>query len=305
MPASLRSFTDAAADVVAREIASLRREAQRERDVREAEHRARLAELDARVEAARRVENDIAQRLASLRDGVDGEPGRDGVDGKDGAPGERGTDGLPGRDGVDGAPGRDGADGRDGERGLDGAAGRDGVDGAPGERGPEGPAGKLPIVRDWQDQVHYEGNVVNYAGACWQALRDTGREPPHSDWQLIAAAGRDGANGADGRSFVHRGTWIEVNSYSAMDVVALGGSSFVAKRDDPGPCPGEGWQLMASKGSRGPQGERGVPGERGPAGADGTFPIAFALDGETNLVITLSDGTELTCDLYPILSRLA
>lgn len=305
MPASLRSFTDAAADVVAREIASLRREAQREREVREAEHRARLAELDARVEAARRIEADIAQRLASLRDGVDGAPGRDGVDGQDGAVGERGADGAAGRDGADGQPGRDGRDGLDGARGEDGAAGRDGLNGEPGQRGPEGPAGKLPVVREWQDQVHYEGDVVNHAGSCWQALRDTGREPPHADWQLLASAGRDGVDGDDGRSFIHRGTWIEVNSYSAMDVVALGGSSFVAKRDEPGPCPGDGWQLMASKGSRGPQGERGERGERGPKGEDGAYPVAFALDGETTLVITLSDGAELTCDLYPILARIA
>ena len=88
-------------------------------------------------------------------------------------------------------------------------------------------------------------------------------------------------------------------------MVVLGGSSFVAKRDDPGACPGEGWQLMASKGSRGPQGEKGERGERGLKGDDGAYPVAFALDGETTLVITLSDGAELTCDLYPILSRIA
>ena len=47
-----------------------------------------------------------------------------------------------------------------------------------------GPAGKLPLVRVYQPEaVHYEGDVVVHSGATWQALRDTGRAPPHAgDW---------------------------------------------------------------------------------------------------------------------------
>jgi hypothetical protein len=61
-----------------------------------------------------------------------------------------------------------------------------------------------------------------------------------------------------------RGTYDPKASYSAGDLVALEGSSFLAKRDDPGQCPHSGsWQLVAkgSRGVRGERGERGVPGK--------------------------------------------
>jgi len=51
--------------------------------------------------------------------------------------------------------------------------------------------------------------------------------------------------------------------YERGDWVVLDGGSFVARKDNPGPCPGAGWQLMAKQGARG---RDGPPGERGPAG---------------------------------------
>jgi hypothetical protein len=63
-----------------------------------------------------------------------------------------------------------------------------------------------------------------------------------------------------------RGTYSENAEYHRLDIVALNGSSFIAKRNDPGSCPGDGWQLLASAGRAGGRGERG---ERGPAGLDG------------------------------------
>lgn len=334
---TLKAFTSAAADAVAREIATLRREAQRERELREAEHRARLAELETRVLSAAEIERQLSARLAELRDGTDG---RDGIDGKDGVDGTNGRDGLDGahgkdgRDGIDGkdgvgiddidarvvddttfalsftrgdvteifefplVPGRDGKDGldgRDGERGPEGPAGRDG---APGERGSEGPAGKLGDVRAWEDRVHYEGDLVEHNGSTFQAARDTSKEPPHDDWRLIASAGRDGS---DGRSFAVRGTWLPDGEYSALDVVALNGSSFVAKVDSPGPCPGEGWQLVSSRGKAGPQGERGVKGDRGPAGPQ---VVSLSVDDNGLMTLTNGDGSQVQCDLYPLLSKL-
>jgi hypothetical protein len=61
-----------------------------------------------------------------------------------------------------------------------------------GPKGDDGPPGKLPTVRAWANEVHYEGIVVTHAGATWQALRDTGREPPHEDWTCLAAPGDNG-----------------------------------------------------------------------------------------------------------------
>ena len=44
--------------------------------------------------------------------------------------------------------------------------------------------------------------------------------------------------------------------FYAGDVVALNGGSFIARKDVPGPCPGPGWQLIASQGRRGAAGEK-------------------------------------------------
>ena len=251
------------------------------------------------------------------KDGVDGAPGRDGRDGVDGASGPPGVDGkdgaagIDGKDGVDGVPGVDGKDGAPGVNGLDGAPGRDGADGAAGidgkdgERGPEGPPGKLPIIRAWTDAVHYEGDVVMHAGSCWQAMLDTGREPPHGDWQMIAAKGNDGRDGQDGRSFVYRGTWDEAIEYAEYDVVMCGGSSFLATSGDPGKCPGDGWRLMASRGSRGQQGERGPSGEKGLKGDPGASVEEMTVNDDGLLLLHRSDGVVVKCDLYPLLSRIA
>ena len=93
-----------------------------------------------------------------------------------------------------------------------------------------------------------------------KARRDTGQPPSHADWLCLATAGRDG------NSITVRGTFNETAEYRRLDVVALNGGSFVALKDKPGPCPGSGWQLVASQGKRGVAGERG---ERGPPGARG------------------------------------
>jgi hypothetical protein len=149
-----------------------------------------------------------------------------------------------------------------GPQGLAGAPGEPGLPGARGERG------ALPAVREWApDIVHYAGVVVTHGGGTWQAGCDTGQAPGHADWICLASPGRDAAMP------MVRGTWSEAETYAALDIVALGGSSFIARRAAPGPCPGEGWQLIASagrQGSKGPAGERGEPGAAGARGLPGT-----------------------------------
>ena len=68
-----------------------------------------------------------------------------------------------------------------------------------------------------------------------------------------------------------RGTWRADATYKALDVVAPNRGSFVAKYDNPGTCPGDGWQLLVSA----VKGERGLRGDRGPSGPPGP-PIAIA-----------------------------
>jgi hypothetical protein len=61
-----------------------------------------------------------------------------------------------------------------------------------------------------------------------------------------------------------RGTHNPQSEYSANDIVAKDGGSFIARKDHPGKCPGDGWQLMAKQGQRGVRGERGERGRDAP-----------------------------------------
>jgi hypothetical protein len=111
--------------------------------------------------------------------------------------------------------------------------------------------------------VSYAGDVVVHDGATWQATKDTGTVPGGRDWLSLARAGRDA------RSPRVRGTHKAGVSYEALDVVTRDSSSFIAVRDDPGPCPGDGWQMIACGGKRGTPGEKGERGEEGERGARG------------------------------------
>lgn len=353
-PSTIQAFTDAAADAVGREIARLRNEARQQNELRDAEHRARTAELEMRVLTATTLEKELREKIASLKDGDPGAAGQDGVDGVDGRSvddievvqdgaalelafslgGERksfnvdlpegppGPEGERGSDGVDGSSGKDGIDGRNGHDVDEITVTQDGpivefgfqVDdvrtvfevelpagpkGEPGERGDEGPTGKLASVEAWVDQVHYEGAVRTHKGATWQALRDTAKEPPSDEWVCIAARGIDGI---DGRSFELREVWSADEEYRALEVVTLNGASFVARKDNPGECPGPDWKLLASQGKRGAPGERGPRGEPGPAGPS---IKALTVDDEGLLTLINVDGSVVTCDLYPVLAKLS
>ncbi len=165
-----------------------------------------------------------------------------------------------------------------------------GPPGPAGPRGEQGPPGKLPLVKRWMPEtVHYEGDVVAHDGGTFQARRDTGQPPSHADWLCLATAGRDG------NSITVRGT-DESAEYRRLDLVALNGGSFVALRNLPGPCPGSGWQLVASQGKRGvagERGERGPPGPRGDAGASSATICDWKIDRASYVATPLmSDGRE-------------
>lgn len=152
--------------------------------------------------------------------------------------------------------------------------------------GRDGKDGKMPIAREWTDEVHYAGDIVIHAGGTWQATRDTAKEPPHGDWACLAAPG------VAAKGFVVCGTYDPEAAYAEKDVVMTGGSSFVALRDAPGPCPGDGWQLWASKGSRGAQGERGQKGDMGSPGRDAVEVVSLYRDGD-EIVLTTAEGREM------------
>ena len=124
------------------------------------------------------------------------------------------------------------------------------------------PPAKFQTIRAWKpDTIYHEGAIIAFAGGTWQAQRDTARVPGAQDWVCLASAGD---------SFTVRGTFNETAEYRRLDVVALNGGSFIALKDAPGPCPGSGWQLIASQGKRGAAGEKGERGAQGPQGNPGS-----------------------------------
>jgi hypothetical protein len=141
--------------------------------------------------------------------------------------------------------------------------------------------------------VHYEGEVVVSGGSLWQASKDTGQMPGGADWLCVAARGRDGVTPQV------RGLFDDGAEYHALNIVSLNGGAFVAKRDRPGACPGDGWQLLASQGRSGKPGERGAAGERGPMGMQGPAGApaptikSWKLDRERYVATpVMSDGKE-------------
>lgn len=146
----------------------------------------------------------------------------------------------------------------------------------------------MPICKPHQvGKVYYAGEIATFSGSTYQALRDTGQSPPQEDWNCLAAA-------AGSPSI--QGTYDPARkNYRMHNMVVAGGASFIARSDSPGPCPGPGWQLMAG------QGKQGKPGARGPAGSK-VQQVQVNDDGL--LTILNSDGSSVTCDLYPLLSKL-
>jgi hypothetical protein len=97
-----------------------------------------------------------------------------------------------------------------------------------------------------------------------------------------------------------RGTFSETETYAANDVVAHNGASFISRRDNPGACPGSGWQMIAAQGKRGVAGERGEPGKDAPVlqkwlvnRSDFTATPIFS-DGRFGPVLDLSELFEST-----------
>jgi hypothetical protein len=286
------------------------------------------------------LEEKIDERLANVKDGKDGEPGRDGVDGKDAdiEPFKKGVSEhvtntlVEMQDKID-AKLAEVKDGRDGEPGKDADIGpltkeveevqkrlweqfeayndlylaqienrlaevKDGKDGEQGPPGKDGQDGKLPIAREWTNRVHYAGDVVRHNSSTYQALADTGREPPHSDWGELAS------RGTDGRGFVLRGMYDATAEYRQHDIVMINRNSFAAKYDAPGECPGDGWQLFGPSGNRG---KEGPPGQSGPKGADGRLVSITKWEADPDeMVLRIADstGNTFTVDLQPIAERI-
>jgi hypothetical protein len=183
------------------------------------------------------------------------------------------------------------------------ADGRAGPPGERGQKGDKGDPGELPMIRGWsEDDVSYAGDVVFFGGGTWRAGKDTSKKPPHGDWTPLALPGRDAAFP------VIKGTYREGETYGFLNIVALNGSSFIARRDNPGPCPGDGWQLIASAGRPGKpgvKGERGEPGQRGERGPPGLNIQNWKLEPEKYLLTPMMEDSHEgpTANLRPFFER--
>ena len=179
-----------------------------------------------------------------------------------------------------------------------------GPPGPPGPAGPSGAPGKLPVVKLWTpESVFYEGDVVAYDGGTFQAIRDTGQPPTHAaHWICLAVGGRNA------KSPRVRGTFSADAQYRELDIVAYGGGSFIARRNEPGPCPGDGWQSLTmpgKKGDKGPPGPRGEKGPKGEQGPSGPIIAAWEIDHVNYRArAIMSDGSDGgTLDLRGMFER--
>lgn len=66
-----------------------------------------------------------------------------------------------------------------------------------------------------------------------------------------------------------RGAYDRDGDYRACDRVCFNGAEWIARCDDPGDLPGDGWMLAAKRGRQGDRGEKGEIGERGMRGEKG------------------------------------
>ena len=66
-----------------------------------------------------------------------------------------------------------------------------------------------------------------------------------------------------------RGLWNKDEKYRRLDIVTCDGGAFVARRDDPGACPGSDWAMLSMRGPKGEKGDVGLRGETGPPGSIG------------------------------------
>jgi hypothetical protein len=189
---------------------------------------------------------------------------------------------------IPGPEGKQGPEGKRGPAGESGPEGPMGLTGHEGKRGDTGPPG--------QDGLGFD-NIESIDSGSEYGFRfvQDGQVVKQMTWHRPK----------DGRGFdITRGTYKSGQEYRALDVVALNGASFAAKRDNPGECPGDGWQLVASQGKRGDKGERGERGERGLRGEPGPAVKEMSVSDDGMLTLTNADGSKVSLDLYPLLARL-
>jgi integrin beta 3 len=231
---------------------------------------------------------EIRERLATVKDGEPGAPGEPGKDGADGQPGEPGS---PGADGEQGLQGIQGEQGPQGDQGNSGEPGQPGDRGEKGDRGEPAPdlseaAINAVLEKLREDRLGIDEKLFaatrrfeRLSTELEERLANVREGPPGPE----GAPGRDGADGITGEA---RGQYDASETYGKHDRVASNGSEWIAKYDNPGPLPGDGWMLGA-------QGKKGKPG----------VGIQRAVTKGYALVLETTDGKALSLDLRSMFER--
>lgn len=95
------------------------------------------------------------------------------------------------------------------------------------------------------------GDGVSYLGSSYICkLATTGHIPTDTTyWDVLASQGSAGSNGSNGSSIVWRGAWVSATSYSVLDAVSYGNSSYICKSATSGttapPSDATHWDSMA------------------------------------------------------------
>src|SRR6266545_4614338 len=103
---------------------------------------------------------------------------------------------------------------------------------------------------------------------------------------------------APGQALNWRGTWASTTTYTVKDIVAYGGSSYIARAGSHGVAPTNTtyWSLLAA---RGPQGLQGVKGEQGIQGVKGDPGPSFG-DGVKFANVPIACDTATTIASVPV-----
>lgn len=139
-------------------------------------------------------------------------------------------------------------------------------------------------------QAYNVGDAVSFQGSSYIAIQANTDVPPYSnplDWNLLAAAGLNGAQGIPGLSgsgvpqgIFFEGAYSTTTTYNLQDVVTFNGSAFICLANgvlnlEPDLNPAEwavlcvGGESLGGSGSSGAAGATGATGATGPEGPQG------------------------------------
>jgi hypothetical protein len=165
------------------------------------------------------------------------------------------------RDGEKGQPGEKGEKGDQGETGQ---AGQSGAKGDQGDKGDTGEAGQAIPGPAGRDGIDGKDGAPGERGE----------------------RGVPGDPGVDGRTLFNiRDTYDAAEKYLMGDVATLNRTWFVARKDEPGPCPGPDWKA-------GPTGRVGDKGEPGPPGMTREV-VSWVVDRKRFVAVpVLNDGSK-------------